>query len=69
VKDKRSARLSYYAGIRQAMLEHIKVTEASLHKLKGVEPAKIDKLVADVHKRHEKLLKRLDRQIKEEKDR
>jgi hypothetical protein len=55
--------MQYYEGVREAMLEHVRTTEEGIRKLEGVEPAKIEKLVADVHKRHEKLLKRVDRQI------
>jgi len=66
VNDKREARLKYYEGIRQATLDHIKATEDGLRKLEGVKPAKIEKLVADIHKQHERLLKRIDRRIKRE---
>ncbi|HEX3422267.1 MAG TPA: hypothetical protein VHS33_02535 [Sphingomicrobium sp.] len=66
MNNKREARLSYYEGIRSAMLEHIKVTEEGLRHLKGVKPAKIEKMVADLHKQHEKLLRRIDRRIKAE---
>jgi hypothetical protein len=67
--DKRAARVAYYEGIRQAALEQFKATEDGLRRLEGVDVRKIEKVVADVHKRHEKLLKRIDRQIKEEKAR
>ena len=67
--DKRTARIGYYEGIRQATLEHFKVTEEGLRKLKDMDASKIEKLVADIHKRHEKLLNRFDGLIKEEKAR
>lgn len=66
MNNKRAARLAYYEGVKQATLEHIKATEESLRKLEGVKPAKIEKLVADLQQTHEKLLKRIDRHIKEE---
>ena len=65
--NKRAARLEYYGGVRQGMLEHIDLTEEKLRKLEGVQPAKIEKLVADLRKTHDKLLKRIDRHIKQEK--
>jgi len=64
--DKRAARVADYEGIRQAALVQFKATEDGLRRLEGVDVRKIEKVVADVHKRHEKLLKRIDRQIKEE---
>jgi hypothetical protein len=64
VGNKREARLDYYKGVREATLEHIKATEEGIRKLKDVKPAKIEKVVADLHKRHEKLLKRIERRIK-----
>jgi hypothetical protein len=69
VKSKRAVRLKYYEGVRQATLEHIKATEESLRKLKDVKPARMEELVADLQKRHQKLLKRIDRQIEEQKNR
>jgi ferritin-like metal-binding protein YciE len=69
VKDKRTARLSYYEGIKQAASDHLKTTEEGLRKLEGVSPTKVETIVADLHKAHRKLLKRLDRQIKEATDR
>lgn len=68
MNNKREARLQYYQGVRQATLDHIKKTEEGLRNLQGVKPEKIEKLVADLHKQHEKLLKRIDREIKQEKD-
>jgi hypothetical protein len=65
--DKRAARIGYYEGIRTAALEHFKITEEGLRKLKDMDASKVEKLVADVHKRHEKLLNRIDGLIKEEK--
>ena len=65
--NKRAARLEYYERVREGMLEHVKVTEDKLRKLEGVKPAKIEKLVADLRKTHEKLLRRIDRRIKQEK--
>lgn len=65
MKDKRAARVAYYEGIRKAALDHFKTTEESLRRLEGLETAQIEKLVADIHKRHEKLLKRIDRDLKE----
>ncbi len=69
MNSKREARLNYYEGVREATLEHIKATEEGLRKLEGLRPAAIEKLVADVHKRHEKLLRRIDRHIEQERDR
>jgi hypothetical protein len=66
MNNKRAVRLKYYEGIRQATLDHIKATEDGVRKLEGVKPAKIEKLMADVHKKHEKLLERIDRLIKHE---
>jgi hypothetical protein len=65
--DKHEARLSYYEGVRQAMLKHFEATEDGLRKLEGVKLAKIEKLIPDLRKRHDKLLTRVDRQIKLEK--
>jgi hypothetical protein len=67
MNNKREARLRYYEGVRNATLEHIKATEEGLRKLEGIKPAKIEELISDLRKRHEKLLKRIDRYIKEEK--
>jgi hypothetical protein len=67
--NKRAARLTYYEGVRQATLDHIKTTEEGIRKLEGVKPAKIEKLIADLHEQHEKLLRRIDRHIKDEKAR
>lgn len=69
MNNKRDARLNYYEGIRQAMMEHIKTTEEGIRNLEGVKSSKIEKLVADIHKEHEKLLKRIDREIRQEKAR
>jgi hypothetical protein len=66
VNNKREARIAYYEGIKQATLDHIKVTEDGLRNLKDVSSEKIEKLVADVHKRHLKLLKHIEQLIKEE---
>jgi hypothetical protein len=67
MNNKREARLRYYEGVRNATLEHIKATEEGLRKLEGIKPAKIEALISDLRRRHEKLLKRIDRHIKEEK--
>jgi hypothetical protein len=61
--SKREARLAYYEGVRQAMVDHATVTENGLRKLKGVPPLRIERLVADVHRRHLKLLRRIDQLI------
>jgi hypothetical protein len=68
MEDKRAARLAYYEGIKQAALEQFKITEEGLRNLEGLQPAHIEKLVADLHKRHLKLLKRIDLQIEEVSD-
>ena len=65
MKNKREARVAYYEGIKQATLEHIRATEEGLRKLEDVPPNKTEGLVADVRKHHGKLLKRIDRHIKE----
>jgi hypothetical protein len=64
--NKRAMRLEYYEGVRQGMMEHIQVTENNLRNLEGVKPGKLEKLMADLHKTHEKLLERIDRHMKEE---
>lgn len=69
VLGKRAARLSYYEGVRRGMLEHVKATEDGLRNLVDVDPAKIEKLIADVHKRHKELLRQIDGRIREEKSR
>ena len=66
MNNKREARLKYYRGVREATQEHIKTTEESLRRLKDVKPEKIEKVIADLHKQHAKLLRRIDRHIKEE---
>jgi hypothetical protein len=66
VTDKRTARIAYYEGIKQAALEHFKATEESLRKLKELKAGQAEKLIADLQKRHEKLLKRIDQHIKDE---
>jgi hypothetical protein len=68
VKDKRAARIAYYEGIRRAALEQFKTTEEGLRKLEGLKPGQTEKLIADVHKRHEKILKRIDQYIKDDRD-
>jgi recombinational DNA repair protein RecR len=67
MNNKREARSKYYQGLREAMVEHIKTTEQSLRKLPGIEPAKLEKITLDLQKQHEKLLKRIDRHIEENK--
>lgn len=69
MNNKREARLRYYEGIRGAMVDHFEATEDGLRKLKDVKPAKVEKIVTDLHKQHEKLLRRIDRQINLERDR
>ena len=66
MKNKREARVAYYEGIRRATLDHFRVTEEGLRKLAGVSQSQTEKLVADLQKQHDKLLKRIDRRIKEE---
>ena len=61
MNDTRTARVIYYEGIRLAAQDQFKITEDGIRKLEGLKPAQVEKLVADVHKRHEKLLKRIDR--------
>lgn len=65
-QNKRGARIEYYQGIRHAMLEHAESTEKKIRNLEGLRPGKADKLVADLQKTHEKLLKRIDNQIRQE---
>jgi hypothetical protein len=67
VNTKREARRRYYEGVREATLTHIRATEEGLRKLEseGVKPAKIEKLLQDLHKQHRKLLKRLDGHLKD----
>lgn len=60
VVNKRSARLAYYEGMRNAAEEQFKLTEDGIRKLEGLSPTQIEKIVADLHKRHEKLLNRID---------
>lgn len=66
MNSKREARLKYYEGVKEATLQHMQATEESLRKLQGVTPEKIETLVADLKKQHKKLLKRIDRNIKDE---
>ena len=66
MKTKREARVAYFEGIKQATVDHMRVTEEGLRKLEDVPPNKIERLVADLQKQHAKLLKRIDRRLKEE---
>jgi hypothetical protein len=63
---KSAARLSYYEGVRKALLEHFEITEQGLRTLKDLKPSQIEKLIADVQKQHRKLLDRIDRRIRDE---
>lgn len=65
MSNKHAARVSYYLGIRRAAEEQFRATEDGLRKLEGLKPSQVEKLVADVHKRREKLLNRIDRQLRE----
>jgi hypothetical protein len=60
---KRKARLAYYEGIKDAMVENLAVTEQGLRDLEGMSEAKVEKIVASLRKLHEKLMKQIDRQI------
>lgn len=68
-QNRRAARIEYYQGMRQAMLEHAETTEEKIRNLEALKPEKAEKLVADLRKTHEKLLKRIDNQIKQERER
>lgn len=57
---KREARLSYYAGIRGAMLSHIETTEQSIRTLSEMDDKEKEKLLKVVRKRHRKLLKQIE---------
>jgi ferritin-like metal-binding protein YciE len=57
---KRAARISYYTGIRKAMLKHIDATEKSIRKLEGISDEEKAKILASVNKRHVKLVKQID---------
>jgi hypothetical protein len=63
MNSKQEGRTRYLEGVRGAMLEHAETTEAGIRKLKGVKPERTEKLVADLHKQHEELLRRIDREI------
>lgn len=58
-----AAPTAYYQAIMQAAEEQFELTEHKLRRLEGLKPAQIDKLVDVVHGRHEKLLKRIERQL------
>lgn len=66
MNDKRLARMAYYNGFRQAAVDQFKITEEKLRNLSGLKPDQVEHLVADVHKRHEKLLSRIDCYIDEQ---
>ena len=53
------------SGSEQAASEEFKATEEGLLKLQGVESRTIQGVVADIHKRHENLLERINRRIEE----
>lgn len=59
----------YCEGIKQAALTEFKETEDRARKLEGLSEKEIDKIVADVHIRHEKDRRRIDRHIVEESNR
>jgi len=61
--NKRDARLLYYRGIREAMVEHVKKTEDGLRAVTGLEPGDAKKLISAVQKRHAKLLQKIDSKI------
>jgi hypothetical protein len=60
---KRQAELNYYEGLRAAMEDHARVTEAGLRELEGVGEKKLAKLIAAVRRRHQKLISDLDHRI------
>ncbi len=61
--DKREARLLYYRGVRDALVEHVRKTEDGLRALTGIEPGDAKKLISAVQKRHDKLLQKIDTKI------
>lgn len=64
--DKGTARVTFYEGIRQAAVDQFATTEENLRKLEGLKPPQIENLIADVHKRHEEMLRRIEHHIREE---
>ncbi len=67
--DKRTARTTFYEGIRQAAANEFATTEENLRKLEGLKPPQIENLIADVRKRHEEMLRRIEHHIREERAR
>jgi hypothetical protein len=66
MSSKRDARVDYYRGVRDALNEHMATTEMGLRQLSGLSDAEKDKIVASVRKRHERLLKEVDRKLAEQ---
>lgn len=63
---KKEARIAYYRGVKEALTEHMATTETGLRALPGLEEKELDKVVASVRKRHEKLLKEIDQHLAED---
>ena len=60
---KRGRQIEHYQGIRTAMLDHIQHTESGLSGLTGIDPKDQDRLIAAVRKRHDTLLRKIERTI------
>jgi hypothetical protein len=60
---KREARIAYYNGLKTSMARHIRATEKGIRSMEGVSETEMEKLLASVRKKHEKLLKRIDDQF------
>jgi hypothetical protein len=63
VARKRDAELAYYQTAKAALMEHMATTEKGLRRLKDLPPPKADKIIEAIRKRHDKLLRRIDRQV------
>lgn len=68
MSDKHHALRDYYEGIRKAAVEEFATTEERLRKLEGLSEKEIEKLIASVHKRHDKLIGRIDRRLGKDTD-
>jgi hypothetical protein len=60
---KHKARITYLDGARQALLDHMQTTEDGIRRLLATNPAQADRIISSVRKRHDKLIKQLDREI------
>lgn len=56
---KRHARMAYYSGLKDALVDHMTRTENGLRALQGVSEKQIEKMVAAVRKKHDKLMRQV----------